>query len=81
MNRKQTSPKVASTAWRVLQDGRFSDVARSLGGCALSQASMGKEPSAQMAKLASQVLQSDRYSDTTQGIAASVLSQSNPQRK
>ncbi|MHB1125729.1 MAG: hypothetical protein ACYC2T_02050 [Bacillota bacterium] len=37
-NTKQTSPKVASTASKILQDDRFSKAAKSAAGSALSQA-------------------------------------------
>jgi len=36
-NKKQTSPKVASTASKILQDGRYSDAAKSAAGSALAQ--------------------------------------------
>ena len=42
MNRKQTSHKVASTASRVLQDGRTSKASKSCAGSALSQTRKGK---------------------------------------
>jgi hypothetical protein len=37
-NTKQTSPKVATTSSKILQDGRFSAAAKSAAGSALSQA-------------------------------------------
>jgi hypothetical protein len=36
-NKKQTSKGVASTASKILQDGRFSDASKSVAGSALSQ--------------------------------------------
>ncbi len=42
MNKKQTSPKVASTASKILKDGRYSDKAKSVAASALSQAKTGK---------------------------------------
>lgn len=36
-NKKQTSPKMASLASKVLTDGRFGKTAKSLAGSALSQ--------------------------------------------
>jgi len=36
-NAKQTSPKVATTASKILQDGRYSKAARSAAGSALAQ--------------------------------------------
>lgn len=37
MNKKQTSPSVASTASKVLRDGRTSDNSKTCAGSALSQ--------------------------------------------
>jgi hypothetical protein len=37
-NKKQTSPRVAKIASKVLQDDRFSDKAKSAAGSALAQA-------------------------------------------
>lgn len=42
MNRKQTSPKVASTASKVLRDGRTSSASKTCAGSALSQTRKGK---------------------------------------
>lgn len=43
MNKKQTSRKVASTASKVLRDGRTSKASKSCAGSALSQARKGKK--------------------------------------
>lgn len=37
-NSKQTSPEVASTASKILKDGRYSDASKKVAGSALSQA-------------------------------------------
>jgi len=37
MAKKVTSPKVATTASKILKDGRFSDASKSVAGSALSQ--------------------------------------------
>ena len=37
MNKKQTSPKVATTASKVLKDNRYSKSSKSCAGSALSQ--------------------------------------------
>lgn len=42
MNKKQTSPKVASTASKVLRDGRTSQSSKTCAGSALSQTRKGK---------------------------------------
>jgi hypothetical protein len=42
MNKKQTSPKVASTASKVLRDGRTSSASKTCAGSALSQTRKGK---------------------------------------
>lgn len=42
MNRKQTSHRVASTASKVLRDGRTSRSSKSCAGSALSQTRKGK---------------------------------------
>lgn len=42
MNRKQTSPKVASTASKVLRDGRTSKASKTCAGSALSQTRKSK---------------------------------------
>lgn len=41
-NTKQTSKKVASTAGKILKDGRYGRKAKSVAGSALSQARPGK---------------------------------------
>lgn len=41
-NKKQTSPKVAKTASKVLRDNRYSSSSKSVAGSALSQAGKTK---------------------------------------
>lgn len=41
---KKTSDKVASTASKILKDGRYSDAAKSAAGSALSQKAATKKP-------------------------------------
>jgi hypothetical protein len=41
MNKKQTSPKVSSTASKVLSDNRYSDKSKSVAGSALAQTRTG----------------------------------------
>ena len=43
-NKKQTSKSVASTASKILQDGRFSSASKSVAGSALSQTKTDKSP-------------------------------------
>ncbi len=80
MNKKQSSPHMASTASQVLRDKNSSAIQRELAGSVLSQANSNKQTSAQMETTASNVLTSNKYSEQTKGLAASVLSQSNKER-
>lgn len=41
-NSKQTSKSVASTASKILKDGRYSSASKSVAGSALSQTKKGK---------------------------------------
>lgn len=41
-NTKQTSKSVASTASKILKDGRYSNASKSVAGSALSQTKKGK---------------------------------------
>lgn len=43
MNKKQTSKSVASKAAKVLSDGRYGKISKSLAGSALSQTRTGKK--------------------------------------
>jgi hypothetical protein len=80
MNKKTTSPSVASQAGRVLQDSNASAVARSLAASALSQRNTGHQTGAAMEDIAARVLDGSKYSKETKSLAGSVLSQSNEQR-
>lgn len=80
MNKKITSPKVASKAASTLTDKNSSKIAKELAGSALSQVNKGNQTSAQMESKASKVLQSPKYSEATKKLAGSVLSQSNKNR-
>lgn len=42
-NKKQTSPKVAQTASKVLRDNRYSSASKSVAGSALSQAGKSRK--------------------------------------
>lgn len=77
---RHTSADVAHLASTMLQDGRYSDTAKSLAASALSQAASGqRQTSAEIASLAGEVLNNSSYSQAAKDIAASVLSQRAPQ--
>jgi uncharacterized protein YigA (DUF484 family) len=77
---RHTGQDVASLASDVLQDGRYSDAAKTLAASALSQAAHeNRQTSDEVASLAGDVLEDASYSDETQALAASVLSQRAPQ--
>lgn len=80
VNRKQTSPSVASLASKVLQQSKASEIQKKLAASALSQAQPSKQTGATMEDIASKVLDSSKYNDTTKTLAGSVLSQSNKKR-
>lgn len=80
MNRKITSPSVASDAARILSDPDASATARRLAGSALSQREGSRQTGSEIEDLASRVLDSAKYSPETKSIAGSVLSQSNKTR-
>lgn len=80
VNKKRTSPKVASLAAQTLNNPNASLVAKRLAGSALSQKSTSNQTGAEMEGFASHVVQSKKYSDETKILAASVLSQSNKKR-
>lgn len=81
MNKKSTSPGVASLAARTLADENASAIARRLAGSVLSQTGTANQTGADMETTASNVLSSPKYSDDTKTLAASVLAQSNNERK
>ncbi|MCS3833443.1 hypothetical protein HNP10_002204 [Aeromonas veronii] len=80
VNKKQTSPSVASQAAQVLKDPNASKIQKSLAGSALAQASTGKQPSPAMEAKAGAALQSDKYSDKTKTFAGSIVAQSEKNR-
>lgn len=79
-NTKQTSPKVAALAARLLNNSSASDVQKSLAAAALAQSRSGKQTGKEMEDLASKVMKGDHYADETKTLAASVLAQSNKAR-
>lgn len=76
MNKKTTSPTVASLASKVLTNAGSSATAKQLAGSALAQVAKSVQTGAQMENLASKVLDSPKYSAQTKALAGSVLSQS-----
>lgn len=80
MNKKVTSPKVASLASNTLTDKNSSKIAKELAGSALSQANKNNQTSKNVESKASKVLQSPKYSESTKKLAGSLLSQSNKKR-
>lgn len=80
MNKKRSSPTLASEAAKTLTDRNASRMQKSLAASVLSQTDPLKQTGAHMEDIASRVLQSEKYSDKTKSFAASVLSQSNKNR-
>ncbi len=80
MNRKVTSPKLASEAGRVLQDDNASDISKALAAAVLSQANPQNETGKEMETIASKVLKSEKFSAQNKKFAASLVSQSNRKR-
>jgi hypothetical protein len=80
MNKKTTSPNVASLASKVLTNASSSAIAKQLAGSALAQVSKGAQTGAQIESLASKVLDSTKYSEQTKTLAGSVLAQSVKER-
>lgn len=79
-NKKQTSPKLASQAAKILQDKNESKIKKTLAASVLAQSSTSKQTGADMETIASNVLKSDKYSTETKAFAASALSQANKSR-
>lgn len=71
----KSSPSVASTAGKVLQDPNASALQKSLAASVIAQSRTGKETSPEMATKAAEALQDGRVNDTTLTLAGSVLSQ------
>ncbi|MGI4735884.1 MAG: hypothetical protein ACRYG7_11980 [Janthinobacterium lividum] len=76
MNKKTTSPTVASLAAKVLTTASSSAMAKQLAGSALAQAAKGAQTGAHLESLAAKVLDSSKYSAQTKTLAGSVLAQS-----
>ena len=72
-NRKQTSPRLAHLASKVLQQSDASVVQKKLAASALSQVKPGKQTGSSMEDLASKVLDSAKYNDTTKTLVGGVL--------
>ena len=79
-NTKETSTRIASLAAKILQNGKASQIQKSLAGSALSQSGSSKQTGATMETKAAKVLSSGKYAEETKELAASVLSQSNKSR-
>ena len=76
MNKKITSPTIASLAGKTLHNPNSSATAKQLAASALSQVNKANQSSPALDHLASQVLRSEKYSDVTKELAGSVLAQS-----
>lgn len=74
---KSTWSKVATLAWKIMQNPNSSKIQRELAGSALAQFHSWKESSERMEQKAQKVLLSDKYSTETKSLAGSVFSQSN----
>lgn len=72
---EKTSPGVASTASRTLQDPGASKTAKTLAGSVLAQAGTNKVTSPRVAGVASSALQDGRVNSTTKTLAGSGLTQ------
>ena len=78
--KKDTSKSVAQLASETLRDPHASQIAKSLAGSALAQASAGKQTGADMESKASAALKNPRSSEATKALAGSVVSQSQKSR-
>jgi len=76
MNKKRTSPNVASRAAQALSDPNSSATTKALAASALSQVNRGHQTGTATEDLAARVLSSPKYSTQTKEFAASVLAQS-----
>lgn len=79
-NKKKTTKKMWTEAWKILQNPNSSKIQKELAWWVLSQVVRWKETWKEMEKKASDVLKSDKYSDETKALAASLVSQSNKKR-
>ncbi|HGW5509026.1 TPA: hypothetical protein ACNH1V_003118 [Citrobacter koseri] len=80
INKKQSSPKLASQAAKALQNENSSEIKKKLAASVVAQARTGKQTGAEMETIASDVMKSSKYSEETKSYAASLLSQSNKPR-
>lgn len=80
-NKKKTSPKVASIAGQVLQDGNASAIQKRLAASALSQVLSGRQTGAALEAEASAALKSPKYNALTKELAGTVVAQANKERK
>nr|WP_041474287.1 hypothetical protein [Erwinia sp. Ejp617] len=80
INKKQSSPKLASQAAKALQNENSSGIKKKLAASVLAQARKGKQTGAELETIASDVTKSSKYSEETKSYAASLLSQSNKSR-
>lgn len=80
VNKKKTSPKLATIAAKTLKNNSSSNIQKTLAWWILSQASSTNQTWKDMEKIASDVLKSDKYNDKTKSLAASLVSQSNKKR-
>lgn len=80
MNKKKSSPKIASLASKTLTNNQSSATAKKLAGSVLSQSKSKNQTGAEMEEYASSVLKSNKYNADTKKLAGSVLSQSNKKR-
>lgn len=72
---EKTSPGVASTAARTLQDPGASKTAKTLAASVLAQSGTNKVTSSRVAGVASSALQDGRVNATTKTLAGSSLTQ------
>ena len=80
INKKQSSPKLASQAAKALQNEHSSEIKKKLAASVIAQARTSKQTGAEMETIASDVMKSSKYSEETKSYAASLLSQSNKSR-
>ncbi|MBP0012682.1 MAG: hypothetical protein J7545_10245 [Roseofilum sp. SBFL] len=80
MNKKKSSPQIASQAAKILSSEKSSEIQKKLAASALSQRDRRKQTGSQMENIAAKALQSKKYNETTKSLAGSVLSQANKGR-
>ena len=80
VNKKQTSPKVASTAGTTLRSPASSAVQRTIAGSALRQAGTPAQTGKKVEGTASRALDNPNSAKVTRTLAGSVVSQSNRNR-